>query len=90
MGMRGSECFNLTYYQISNADMPIQDATWQHFINQGQFEGRPFRYSSVIRASKMSTVGIIDTLFVSTCKLAQWYISNSCVYSNIKHFDVQG
>ena len=43
MSMRGSDCFDLAYYQRANTDMPTENATWQHFISYGQFEGRPFR-----------------------------------------------
>ena len=93
MGMRGSECFNLTYYEISNADMPVHEATWQHFINQGQFEGRPFRYSSVINSNnKYDYNWHYRHFFLPLCKHAQWGISwviKSCVCSTIKHYDLQ-
>ena len=43
MSMRGSDCFDVEFYKKHNQDIPEEEATWEHFVNQGQFEGRPFR-----------------------------------------------
>jgi hypothetical protein len=41
-----SNCFDCPYYLQKNPDLP-QDfdnlTCFQHFVNNGQFEGRPFR-----------------------------------------------
>ncbi|EIE18080.1 hypothetical protein COCSUDRAFT_31853 [Coccomyxa subellipsoidea C-169] len=54
MSMRGSDCFDLAYYQRANTDMPTVNATWQHFISYGQFEGRPFRFTCAEEYSRPS------------------------------------
>ena len=45
MSMRGSKCFDIEYYTASNPDMPPETCTWDHFVSQGQFEGRPFQFT---------------------------------------------
>ena len=45
MSMRGSKCFNIEYYTVSNPDLPPEARTWDHFVSQGQFEGRPFQFT---------------------------------------------
>ena len=40
---RGSNCFNFELYRSKN-ELPFEDGTrlWDHFVQHGQFEGRPF------------------------------------------------
>lgn len=49
MRQRGSSCFDLQYYVDHSADLASlagkpEDA-WHHFVEMGQFEGRPFRFT---------------------------------------------
>ena len=46
ISMRGKERFDIDYYITSNLDMPPETCTWDHCITKGQFEGRPFRFTS--------------------------------------------
>lgn len=46
MALRGAGCFDVAYYKEINADLPKMDdrQLWEHFVIEGQFEARPFRF----------------------------------------------
>lgn len=46
MAARGSTCFDVAYYADSNQLLPQMDKRklWEHFVLEGQFEARPFRF----------------------------------------------
>ena len=46
MARRGGHCFDFAFYKARSRDLPAwpNDALWQHFVRDGQFEGRPFRW----------------------------------------------
>ena len=49
MLMRGPACFDFDLYRARSADLAAladQDALWGHFVRDGQFEGRVFRFAS--------------------------------------------
>lgn len=46
LAAKGVECFDCPFYAASNGDIPPSFnclALFDHYINNGQFEGRPFR-----------------------------------------------
>lgn len=46
MMLRGNSCFDFTLYRARSRDLPgdrTDEQTWDHFVHDGQFEGRPFR-----------------------------------------------
>ncbi len=50
MLIRGRACFDFDLYRSKSADLaalPGNDALWDHFVKDGQFEGRVFRYASL-------------------------------------------
>lgn len=43
---RGIDCFDCKFYADYNADLPASFdclSLFDHYVNNGQFEGRPFR-----------------------------------------------
>jgi hypothetical protein len=45
--LKGMDCFDCSYYRSQNPDLPPMWSCLQffdHYINNGQFEGRNFRY----------------------------------------------
>ena len=49
MLIRGPACFDFDLYRSKSADLaalPDNDMLWEHFVRDGQFEGRVFRYAS--------------------------------------------
>ena len=47
--IRGPDCFDFSFYRSKNPDLVAlvdTDALWEHFVIEGQFEGRLFRYDS--------------------------------------------
>ena len=64
MAMRGSACFDFPEYRARSRDLPpdIPDAgLWDHFIHDGQFEGRPFRQASSRAGSASQHDGLCAT-----------------------------
>jgi hypothetical protein len=48
MAMRGSACFDFQEYRARSHDLPpgtSDEDLWTHFVHDGQFEGRPFRWA---------------------------------------------
>lgn len=46
MELRGSSCFDFAMYRERSQDLPpnmSDEQIWDHFVHDGQFEGRPFR-----------------------------------------------
>ena len=46
MLIRGPSCFDFNFYRSKSADLAVltdEDKLWQHFVRNGQFEGRVFR-----------------------------------------------
>ncbi len=45
MQLRGSACFDFEYYRSRSRDLSSwpQPQLWDHFVQDGQFEGRSFR-----------------------------------------------
>lgn len=46
MALRGSACFDFQEYRERSRDLPANlpdDKLWEHFVHDGQFEGRHFR-----------------------------------------------
>ena len=46
MGIRGSACFDFDLYRSRSPDLAglaDNDQLWEHFLRDGQFEGRIFR-----------------------------------------------
>ena len=46
MLLRGRACFDFDLYRAKSVDLaalPDNDALWNHFVRDGQFEGRVFR-----------------------------------------------
>lgn len=43
----GSACFDAAYYSARNTDLPplAPADLWEHFVHDGQFEARPFRFT---------------------------------------------
>ena len=51
MRYRGPKCFDFTFYQAKSKDLQglqSQDQLWEHFVSMGQFEGRNFRWASML------------------------------------------
>ena len=46
MERRGGRCFDFPFYRARSKDLPplAEPQLWQHFVKDGQFEGRPFRW----------------------------------------------
>lgn len=46
--LRGPSCFDFEYYKKRSKDLQAlpKSHLWPHFINDGQFEGRPFRWGT--------------------------------------------
>jgi hypothetical protein len=54
LAAKGIQCFDCPYYAASNGDIPRSFdclALFDHYINNGQFEGRPFRCDSPVSTS---------------------------------------
>ncbi|KAK9787128.1 hypothetical protein WJX73_004056 [Symbiochloris irregularis] len=48
MSRRGSRCFDAPFYRQRSHDLPAawpESSLWIHFVHDGQFEGRPFRFT---------------------------------------------
>ena len=47
MERRGGRCFDFPFYRARSKDLPplAEPQLWQHFVKDGQFEGRPFRWA---------------------------------------------
>lgn len=47
MSLVGVSCFDAPYYKSHNPALPPMDPTqlWEHFVHDGQFEARPFRFT---------------------------------------------
>eukprot|EP00884_Botryococcus_braunii_P001513 jgi/Botrbrau1/11362/Bobra.0038s0111.2 len=47
MVMRGRSCFDFKFYQKRSRDLQglPREKLWPHFVHDGQFEGRPFRFT---------------------------------------------
>ncbi len=46
MLLRGNSCFDFNLYRARSRDLPgtmTDEQIWDHFVHDGQFEGRPFR-----------------------------------------------
>lgn len=46
MLLRGNYCFDYTLYRAKSRDLPAtltDEQIWEHFVHDGQFEGRSFR-----------------------------------------------
>ena len=46
MALRGSACFDFQLYRERSHDLSAEipdEKLWEHFVHDGQFEGRPFR-----------------------------------------------
>jgi len=65
MLLRGPSCFDFDFYRSKNADLAVltdKDKLWQHFVKDGQFEGRTFRCSLI----EKPTLNLVE-LFISAC-----------------------
>lgn len=49
MRLRGSACFDFEYYRSRSRDLSSwpQPQLWDHFVQDGQFEGRSFRWGGI-------------------------------------------
>jgi len=58
LGMRakGDGCFDYDFYRERNPDLPAwgMKQLWEHFVKNGQHEGRQFRFDCVMTAGKPS------------------------------------
>ena len=56
MRARGDTCFDYDFYRERNPDLPAwgMKQLWEHFVKNGQHEGRQFRFDCVMTAGKPS------------------------------------
>lgn len=64
MLIRGRACFDFDLYRSKSADLaalPDDDALWNHFVKDGQFEGRVFRYASLPLSAAMYAISVMSS-----------------------------
>ena len=84
---KGAACFDCPYYAQSNPDIPETfdcDALFDHYINHGQFEGRPFKCAlrrCIPSAAPRARCQRRSTVSSSSCSCSCPTVCSRCRYT---------
>ncbi|CAL8467738.1 g7276 [Coccomyxa elongata] len=68
MQLRGTSCFDYNLYRTKSRDLPAtltDEQIWDHFVHDGQFEGRAFRFTC---ANPLDNPDIAERVFQEVSK----------------------